>query len=54
MYSVINELCYKGTILQRKDRKMTVSLSFSYNTFAKFLGNKFGCESMCTKFWLTA
>ena len=37
MYSVISELCYKGTILQRND---------SYNTFVTFYGNKFGNHNM--------
>ena len=36
--SVINELCRKVTILQRNDRKMTISWSFSYNSFLKLHG----------------
>ena len=36
--SVISESCYKGTILQRNYRKMTILWSFSYNTFLKFHG----------------
>ena len=31
-----NGLCYKGTILQRNCRKMTIKWSFSYNSFVKF------------------
>ena len=44
---VIRESCYKGTILQRKIRKITVSAIttmvwlFSYNFFVKFPGEKF-------------
>ena len=46
MDPVISELCYKGTniflhkrtILQRNYRKMTISWSFSYNSFEKFHG----------------
>ena len=30
--------CYKGTILQRNYRKMTIKWSFSYNSFVKFYG----------------
>ena len=37
---VISESCYKGTILQRNYRKMTILWSFSYNSFVKFHGNK--------------
>ena len=50
---VISELCYKGTILQRNYRKMTIKTilqrnyqkmtilwSFSYNFFVKFYGRK--------------
>ena len=33
---VISEPCYKGTILQRNYRKMTIIWSFSYNSFVKF------------------
>ena len=40
MDNVISELCYKGTILQRIYRKMTISLSFSYNSFVKVHGKK--------------
>ena len=35
MDGVISESCYKGTILERNYRKMTIS-SFSYNSFVKF------------------
>ena len=39
---VISDLCYKGEILQRNYRKMTISCSwsFSYNSFVKFYGTK--------------
>ena len=40
MDHVISELCYKGTILQRNYRKMTIPWSFSYNSFVKFHGKK--------------
>ena len=33
---VISELCYKGIILQRNSRKMTILWSFSFNSFVKF------------------
>ena len=33
-----NQPCYKGTILQRNYRKMTMKWSFSYNSFVKFCG----------------
>ena len=33
-----NELCYKGTILQRDYRKRTILWSFSYNSFKKNMG----------------
>ena len=36
----ISESCYKGTILLRNNRKMTISWSFSYNSFVKFHGKK--------------
>ena len=32
MDGVISESCYKGTILQRNYRKMTITWSFSYNS----------------------
>ena len=35
MDCVISELCYKGILLQRNYRKMTISWSFSYNSFVK-------------------
>ena len=35
---VISKFCYKGTILQRNYRKMTISWPFSYNSFVKFYG----------------
>ena len=38
MDSGISELSYKGTILQGNYRKMTISWSFSYNSFEKFHG----------------
>ena len=34
----ISELCYKGTILQRNNRKMTIKWSFSCNSFVKYYG----------------
>ena len=37
---VNNEFCYKRTILQRNYRKMTISLSFSYDSFVKVLCQK--------------
>ena len=40
MNRVISESCYDGTILQRNYRKMTISWSFSYNSFVKFYGQK--------------
>ena len=40
MDQVICELCYKGTILQRNYRKMTIFWSFSYNSFVKLHGKK--------------
>ena len=43
---VINESCYKRTILQRNYRKMTISWSFSYNSFVKFHGKKIGSHNM--------
>ena len=39
MGHVIGESCFKGTILQRNYRKMT--MSFSYNSFVKFHGKIF-------------
>ena len=36
MDRVISEQCYKGTILQKNYRKMTIKWSFSYNSFVKF------------------
>ena len=40
MDCVISELCYKGTILQRNYRKMTIKWSFYYNSLVKFHGTK--------------
>ena len=42
----IGESCYNGTILQRNYRKMTMKWSFSYNSFIKFHGKKFGSHNM--------
>ena len=42
----ICESCYKGTILQRNYRTMTILWSFSYNSFVKFHGTKLGSHSM--------
>ena len=36
MDSVISELCYKGIILRRNYKEMTIPWSFSYNSFVKF------------------
>ena len=36
MDSVISESCYKGTILQRNYRKMTMKWSFSNNSVVNF------------------
>ena len=36
----ISGMCYKGTILQRNYKKMTIPWSFSYNSFAKLNGKK--------------
>ena len=46
MDHVISELCYKGTILQRYYRNMTILWSFSYNSFVRFHGKKFGSHNM--------
>ena len=35
MYHVISELCFQEAILERNYRKMTISWSFSYNSFVK-------------------
>ena len=40
MDCVISEPCYKGAILQRNYRKMTILWSFSYNSFVKVHGKK--------------
>ena len=37
---MLSELCYKWTILQRNNRKMTTLWSFSYNSCVKFHGKK--------------
>ena len=37
---VVNDPCYKGTILQKNYRKMTISWAFSYNSFVKLHGKK--------------
>ena len=39
LHHVISELCYKGTILQRKYRKMTFLWTFFYNSMIKKLGD---------------
>ena len=46
MECVINESCYKGTMLLRNSRKMTILWSFSYNSCIKFTGKKIGCHNM--------
>ena len=44
MNRVTSELCcYKGTILQRNYRKMTIIWSFSNNSFVKFHDKKGVC-----------
>ena len=45
---VISESHHKGTILQRNYRKMTISWSFSYNSFLKCHGTviEFGSHNM--------
>ena len=40
MDRVLSQPCYKGTILQRNYRKITIIWSFSYNLFVKFHGEK--------------
>ena len=42
---VRNELCYKGTILQRNYRKMTILWSFSLDSFVEFHGNFFSAAT---------
>ena len=44
----VSESCYKGKILQRNCRKMTMKWSFSYNSFVKFHVNKYGSHNMMT------
>ena len=39
MDTVISELCYRGKILQRNYKKMTILWSFSYTSFVKFWVN---------------
>ena len=46
MYHVLSEACYKGTILQKNYRKMTIPWSFSYNPFVKFHGKINGSHNM--------
>ena len=46
MDCVISELCFKRTILQWNYRKMTMILSFSYNSFEKFCGKNIGSHNM--------
>ena len=40
MDRITGEPCYKGTILRRTYRKITILWSFSYKTFEKFQGIK--------------
>ena len=40
MDHVKSQLCYKVTLLQWNYRKMTITWSFSYNSFVKFHGKK--------------
>ena len=55
MDSVINGWCYKGTLLQRNYRIMTMKWSFScINSFIKFHGKKNGSHNMtmlCPNFY---
>ena len=46
MNSVISELCYKVKTLQRNCREMTILWLFSYISFVKFHGKKFGSHHM--------
>ena len=43
---ILCKLCYTGTILQKNYRKMTIPWSFSYNSFVKFHGKKYGSHNM--------
>ena len=43
-----NGPCYKGIILQREDRKMTILWSFSYTSFEKFQDSM---EKILGKLW---
>ena len=46
MDCVIGESCWKGIILHRDYRKMTIKWSFSYNSFVKFHDkNKLGATT---------
>ena len=42
----INELIYQGTNFTKELQEMTISWSFSYSSFVKFHGNKFGSLNM--------
>ena len=46
MDSIISESCYKGIILQRNYRKMTISWSFFYDSIVKFPFQKFRSNNM--------
>ena len=50
MDCVISEFCYKGIILQRNDRKITILWLFSYTSFVKFHGKKFERQNRITLF----
>ena len=38
--------CYKETVLQRIDEKMTIKWSFSYDSFVNFILKKIGSHNM--------
>ena len=46
MDHVISEMCYKGTILQRNYRKMTILWSFFYSYFVNSMVKKHGSHNM--------
>ena len=46
MYHVLGKSCFKGAILQKNYRKITISWSFSYNFFVKFHGKNFWSHNM--------
>ena len=46
MDHAISKSCYKGAILQRNYREMTISWSFPDNSFVKFHCKKLGSHNM--------